>query len=83
MYLQAATEDHIRCLLTMSEDSDQNTDETMVDQLLDKWRQKDESTELKGLLKFCCAPSKCIFWVLMYFFIDSLPFWAVEIIYQD
>ena len=49
MHLQAATEDHIRCLLTMSEDPDQNTDEAMVDQLLDKWRQKDESTELKGL----------------------------------
>ena len=79
MHLQAATEDHIRCLLTMSEDSDQNTNEAVVDQLLVKWRQKDESEELKGLLKFCCAPSRCIF----YYFLLYLFFLLIRCLFRQ
>ena len=44
---QAATEDHIRSLL--SEDSDQNVDESIVDQLLDDWKKKYVPKKMKGL----------------------------------
>ena len=44
---QAATEDHIRSLL--SEDPDQDVDESIVDQLLDDWKQKYVPKKMKGL----------------------------------
>ena len=48
MYLQTATEDHIRCLLC--EEPDQNADEATVDELLVKWkREKYVPKKLKGL----------------------------------
>ena len=44
---QAATEDHIRSLL--SEDPDQDVDESIVDQLLNDWKEKCVPKKMKGL----------------------------------